>query len=161
MDNIKSDIPLNEAKIEILLAATKTWDNVKYIDHCECSITTLTVTGNPDHTRLDFIERRVPRSNRITFETQSELNYGDSQHAFVSRNQRASFACVSIITTHYTARTNATDKKGATKKANSPLTCDLGDQGGCPACIQRRFKQSLWLHYLVLFLITSPPISGH
>lgn len=33
--------------------------------------------------------------------------------------------------------------------------------GGCPACIQTRFKQSLWLHYLFLSLITSPPISGH
>lgn len=75
-----------------------------------------TDTGNPDHTRFDCAESRVPGSNRITFETQSELNYGDSQHAFVSRNQRASFACVSIFTALYTARTNATDKKGATHK---------------------------------------------
>lgn len=57
---------------------------------------------------------------------------------------------------------NATDKKGAAEKANSSLTCDpRADQRDCPACIQRRFKQSLWLHYLLLFLITSPPISGH
>lgn len=77
------------------------------------------------------LRERVPRSNRITFETQSELNSGDSQHAFVSRNQRASFACVSIVTTHYTARTNATDKKGGKKKkANSPLTCDPGGTKG-------------------------------
>lgn len=34
------------------------------------------------------------------------------------------------------------------KKANSPLTCDPWESRGCPACIQRRFKQSLWLHYL-------------
>lgn len=34
------------------------------------------------------------------------------------------------------------------KKANSPLTCDPGGPRGCPACIQTRFKQNLWLHYL-------------
>lgn len=75
-----------------------------------------TVIGNPAHTRFDCTESRLPGSNRITSETQSELNYGVSQHAFVSRNQRASFACVSILTALYTARTNATDKKGASKK---------------------------------------------
>lgn len=52
----------------------------------------------------------------ITFEIQSELNCVDSQHAFVSRNQRGSFACVSIISAPYTARTNGTDKKAAKKK---------------------------------------------
>jgi len=82
-------------------------------------------------------------------ETQSELNDG----AFVSRNQRASFACVFFvhITTHYPASTNATDKKPP-KRQIPPLTCD---PRGHPVCTQRKFKQSLWLHYLSS---SSPPL---
>lgn len=35
------------------------------------------------------------------------------------------------------------------KKANSPLTCDPGGaQGAAPHAYVKRFKQSLWLHYL-------------
>lgn len=111
--------------------------------------------------RLDFIARRVPRSNRITFEAQSELNYGDSQHAFVSRNQRTFFACVSIITTHYTPRTNVTDKKGAQKKAHYPLTCDLRAPRGLPCMHTEEVQTEFMTALSVLFLITSPPIGGH
>lgn len=56
----------------------------------------------------------------------------------------------------HTARTNATDTKDVgdfffffiKKQQIPPLTCDPQLKGGCHACIQRRFKQSLWLHYL-------------
>lgn len=75
---------------------------------------------------------RVPTSNQITFEIQSELNYCDSQHAFVSRNQRASFACVSRFVTHYIAEQTPLIRKEPKKKANSPLTCDPGDKEAAP-----------------------------
>lgn len=74
-----------------------------------------TVAGKPGRTRFEL---ECPDQNRIAFiylfffETQSKLKRGDSQHASVSRNQRASFACVSTAGALYTARTNAADKKG-------------------------------------------------
>lgn len=83
-----------------------------------------------------------------------ELNYLDSQHAFVSRNQSACSACVPLVSAAYTAWTNTTDKKGAAakknlkNKANSPLTCDLRRRKGAAPCAYTRFKQTLRLHYL-------------
>ena len=73
-----------------------------------------------------------------------EFNYPDSQHAFVSRNQSACFACPPPPpSAAYTARTNATGKKGAAakkkKKKLSKFSTDLWplrDQRGCPVCIQ-------------------------
>lgn len=134
---------------------------MKYTDPCWCSIATLSVPGNPDHTRLAFIVRRAHGSNWDPFETQSELNYSDSQHAFVSRNQRGSFACVPIISTVYTARTNVTDKKEGGKKSNSPLTCDLRGTGGLPCMHTEEVQTEFMTALSLLFLITSPPISGH
>lgn len=110
-----------------------------------------------NHTRLDFVVGGVPTSNQITSEIQSELNYRDSQHAFVSRNQRAYFECVSIITTHYTAEQTQLTRKEP-RKSKFPADLWPGGQRGCPACIQRRFKQSLWLHYLTP---SSSPPSTH
>lgn len=66
--------------------------------------------------------------NTITSDVQSERNFCDWQHAFVSRNQSACFACVSIKTMGLHRGTNATDKKGGKKKAYSLLTCDLRDK---------------------------------
>lgn len=102
---------------------------------------------------------RAPSSNWIAFETQSELNYGDSQHAFVSRNQRASFACVSLITTRYRARTNATDKSLKKKQIpHWPVT--QGTKG--LSCMHTEEVQTEFMTALsLLLLITSPPISGH
>lgn len=54
--------------------------------------------------------------NTITSDVQSERNFCDWQHAFVSRNQSACFACVSIKTMGLHRGTNATDKKGGKKK---------------------------------------------
>lgn len=88
-----------------------------------------------------------------------EFNYLDSQHAFVSRNQSACSACIPLVSATYTARANATDKKGADakrkknpiiiiNKAISPLTCDLRGSEGAAPCAYTRFKQTLRLHYL-------------
>lgn len=62
----------------------------------------------------------------------------------------------SLHTTH--SRTRKEKKK---KKSNSPVTRDPGPHQATAACIWRRFKESLWLHYLPHLPVTSPPISGH
>lgn len=123
-----------------------------------------TDTGSPDHTRSDCTESRAPGSNRITFETQSELNYGDSQHAIVSRNQRASFACVSIITALYTARTNATDKKGAAqkkeeKKKKRKFLTDLWPPGGPKGAALHAYRWgSNRVYDCIIFSFSSSPL---
>lgn len=96
------------------------------------------------------MKRKVPRSNGVTFETQSELNYGDSQHAFVSRNQRASSACVSIITTQR-EQTPLTRKEPKKKgKADFQLTCDPGTKG--PPCVHTEEVQTEFMTALSLLL---------
>lgn len=62
-------------------------------------------------------------------------DFFNPQRAFVSGNQRASFACVFVIR-HYKLKRKT---KNATLKTQiPPLTCDPGGGG-----IRRRFKQSL------------------
>lgn len=96
----------------------------KHIGPCWCGFATLPVARNPDHTRLHFFVKESTGQSWKPFETQSELNCSDLQHAFVSGNQRASLACASTVITLYTAKANATDKKRAQKKLiqHRPLT---------------------------------------
>ncbi len=77
----------------------------------------------------------------------------------VTRNMRLSAGTrepllhvfLSSLHTTQQEQTPLTRKEAKKKKKKSKFPTDLwprGDQGGRPACIQRRFKQSLWLHYL-------------
>lgn len=68
--------------------------------------------------------------------------------------------CISTFGTHYTAGTNATYKKGA-KKASSPLTCDPGAQRGLLCMHTDEIQTEFMTALLPLFLIPSPPITGH
>lgn len=87
MDNINSDILLNKVNILILFS-------------CQGNILLWSNTSIAGPRKAGLRPKRATGSKRIAFEIQSELNYVDSQHAFVSRNQRASFACLSIIGAH-------------------------------------------------------------
>lgn len=114
-------------------------------------VTTVIVAGKTwNHTRLDFI---------ITRELRSLLKSKVSWTA-VTRNMRLSAGTreaplhVFLSSVHPTQQEQMplTRKQPGEKKKKKkqipywPVTPGL--KGGRPACIQRRFKQSLWLHYL-------------
>lgn len=78
----------------------------------------------------------------------------------LSAGTRAASFLLSTSGARYTAGTNATDKKGA-KKANSPLTLDPGAQRGL-LCMHTDEVQTEFMAALSpLFLIPSPPVTGH
>lgn len=117
----------------------------KYINIFSCQENT-TMDGYMEGFHLESLgDSRRPhgvtsesRSSRSVFEIQSELNCSDSQHAFVSRNQRASSAWASSITTHHTAGTNASDKKGGRKKLIPYWPVTQSSKGGVTLHAYRR-----------------------
>lgn len=64
---------------------------VKYVDRCHCDHR-MTTRG-----RITSLKGRPDPKGSLL---KSKVSYVDSQHAFVSRTQRASFACLSIIGAH-------------------------------------------------------------
>lgn len=116
---------------------------VKYVDRCHCDhrrttqgqITSL--KGRPDP-KGSLLKSRVSWTTLIRNMHLSAGTRGPLLHVFLS--------------SVHTARSNATDKQGAEggerKKSKFPVDLWPSTQRGCHACIQRRFKQSLWLHYL-------------
>lgn len=104
-----------------------------------------------DPTRLDFIVKRMPRSNRITLKSKvSWTTVTRNMHLSAGTREPLLHVFLSSVHTTHREQMPLTRKEGEKKKKKSKFPTDLwpGAQRGCPACIQRRFKQSLWLHYL-------------
>lgn len=115
---------------------------VKYVDRCHCDHR-MTTQG-----RITSLKGR-PDPKRFAFEIQSELRWfatricqQDPEGLFwMSFYHRCTQQEVMLPT-------SKVRRGGEKKKSKFPADLWPSTQRGCHACIQRRFKQSLWLHYL-------------
>lgn len=105
--------------------------------------------------KVGFHWERAPRSNQITPETQSELNCGDAQHAFVSRNQRASLPV--FLSSLHTTQQEQTPQTRKEPKKKGKLPDDLwpGAQRELPCMHTEEVQTEFMTALSLLFLITS------